>query len=105
MANLRNFLIAGLVASRGLTESRNIVARADVCPNGISTVTVTENVGVYPVVVETFVGGDTTITIEGGITIIVSDAPTSITVTTSATITQTVTLGYVYDLVRKQNAC
>lgn len=65
---------------------------ADICPAGVSEVTVTHRVVHYPVVINTQINADTVIIINGGITINVNNAPTSLVTTVTRTVTEPVTV-------------
>jgi len=68
---------------------------ADICPAGVSEVTVTHHLVHYPVLINTQINANTVIIINGGVTINVNNAPThlstTVTVTKHETSTATVT--------------
>jgi len=65
---------------------------SDICPAGVTEVTVTHKVNCYPVAISTQCDHNTIIIINGGITINVNNAPTLLVTTVTATVTEPVTV-------------
>lgn len=65
---------------------------SDICPSGVTEVTVTHQVVHYPILINTQINANTVIIINGGITINVNNAPTLLITTVTATVTTPVTV-------------
>jgi hypothetical protein len=74
-------------------QAAELVCPAGTAPEGtpVYTVTYYKQIVVYPVLINTYYQTNTVITITGGITISIINAPTSVSTVVTATVTQTIT--------------
>lgn len=88
-----NIILPALCVA-GLASSYQIIPRQEVClpeSGGIVQIHVSTNVVSYPVYINTYITTNTTININGGVTININNAPTQIDTTLTATATETFT--------------
>jgi len=88
------------VASLAAVTRAALISPDLVCPKGYASthfdlntiaVVIVTQVVVYPVLINTYIEQNTIININGGINIIVNNAPTSISTTVTATVIETAT--------------